>query len=133
MRNSGQAHLIDALHRIAVGLGGLTHRWRFDRMATVCHPATGEITASFAAVAKHYGVAVAICPSRAGHRPATHHPAPPADHVAGPAAGFRWRSRLTTSRRAGTALHPAAGQAPAPGGRVDGCPTPVQGPARGPL
>jgi len=28
-------------------------------MATVCHPGTGQVTASFAAVAKHYGVSVA--------------------------------------------------------------------------
>lgn len=63
-----QAHLVDALHRVAAGLGGLTHAWRFDRMATVCHPATGEVTASFAGVAKHYGVSVAICPPRAGNR-----------------------------------------------------------------
>ena len=37
-------------------------------MATVCHPASGRITASFAAVAKHYGVSVAICPARRGNR-----------------------------------------------------------------
>ena len=37
-------------------------------MATVCHPGTGRITASFAAVAKHYGVSVAICPPRRGNR-----------------------------------------------------------------
>jgi hypothetical protein len=37
-------------------------------MATVCHPPTGRITASFAAVAKHYGVSVAICPARRGNR-----------------------------------------------------------------
>lgn len=49
-------------------LGGLTGVWRFDRMATVCHPATGRVTASFAAVAKHYGVSVAICPPRHGNR-----------------------------------------------------------------
>lgn len=42
--------------------------WRFDRMATVCHPGTGKLTASFAGVAKHYGVSVAICPSRHGNR-----------------------------------------------------------------
>ena len=42
--------------------------WRFDRMATVCHPAAGRVTASFAAVAKHYGVSVAICPARRGNR-----------------------------------------------------------------
>jgi hypothetical protein len=42
--------------------------WRFDRVATVCHPASGRVTASFAAVAKHYGTSVAICPPRHGNR-----------------------------------------------------------------
>jgi hypothetical protein len=37
-------------------------------MATVCHPGTGRVTASFAAVAKHYGVSVAVCPPRRGNR-----------------------------------------------------------------
>jgi transposase len=63
-----QPVLIDALHRVAAGLGGLTRVWRFDRMATVCHPGSGRVTASFAAVAKHYGVQVAICPPRRGNR-----------------------------------------------------------------
>ena len=66
--STDQPHLIDALHRICAGLGGLTRTWRFDRMATVCHPGSGRITASFAAVAKHYGVSVAICPARRGNR-----------------------------------------------------------------
>ena len=66
--STDQPHLIDALHRVCVGLGGLTRTWRFDRMATVCHPATGRITSSFAAVARHYGVSVAICPARRGNR-----------------------------------------------------------------
>lgn len=63
-----QPHVIDALDRVSRQLGGLTSVWRFDRMATVCHPASGRITASFAAVAKHYGVSVAICPPRHGNR-----------------------------------------------------------------
>ena len=63
-----QPHLVDGLDRITRGLGGVTRQWRFDRMATVCHPGSGRVTASFAAVAKHYGVMVAICPPRAGHR-----------------------------------------------------------------
>ena len=63
-----QARLIDGLDRISRQLGGVTRTWRFDRMATVCHPATGKVTASFAAVAKHYGVGLAICPPHAGHR-----------------------------------------------------------------
>ncbi|EON30343.1 hypothetical protein GOAMI_32_00710 [Gordonia amicalis NBRC 100051 = JCM 11271] len=37
-------------------------------MATVCHPASGEVTAEFAAVAKYYGVSVAVCPPRRGNR-----------------------------------------------------------------
>lgn len=63
-----QPQLIDGLDRVARALGGLTDIWRFDRMATVCHPDTGRVTATFAAVAKHYGVSVAICPPRSGHR-----------------------------------------------------------------
>ena len=63
-----QPHLIDSLDRVARALGGLSAVWRFDRMATVCHPATGRVTASFASVAKHYGVSVAICPPRHGNR-----------------------------------------------------------------
>jgi transposase len=63
-----QPHVIDALDRVTRKLGGLTSVWRFDRMATVCHPATGRITASFAGVAKHYGVSVVICPPRHGNR-----------------------------------------------------------------
>ena len=63
-----QPHVIDGLDRVARRLGGLTQLWRFDRMATVCHPASGRVTASFAAVVKHYGVSVAICPPRHGNR-----------------------------------------------------------------
>ena len=63
-----QPHLIDALDRVTRALGGVTDSWRFDRMATVCHPDTGRVSASFAGVAKHYAVSVAICPPRSGHR-----------------------------------------------------------------
>jgi transposase len=63
-----QAHVIDGLDRVTRDLGGVTDVWRFDRMATVCHPATGKITASFAAVVKHYGVGFVTCPPRRGNR-----------------------------------------------------------------
>lgn len=63
-----QAQLVDALDKTTRKLGGLTRKWRFDRMSTVCHPDTGKVTATFAAVAKHYGVSVAICPPRRGNR-----------------------------------------------------------------
>ena len=66
--STDQPHVVDGLHRICVALGGLTRTWRFDRMATVCHPDSGRVTASFAAVAKNYGVSVAICPARRGNR-----------------------------------------------------------------
>ena len=63
-----QAHLVAGLDRVTRALGGVTRRWRFDRMATVCHPGSGRITASFAAVAKHYRVGVDVCPPRRGNR-----------------------------------------------------------------
>ncbi len=63
-----QPHLVAAIDRIVRGLGGLSRIWRFDRMATVCDPGSGRVTASFAGVAKHYGVSVAICPPRRGNR-----------------------------------------------------------------
>ena len=63
-----QPHLVDGLDRITRALGGVPARWRFDRMATVCHPDSGRVTASFAAVAKHYGAGVDICPPRRGNR-----------------------------------------------------------------
>jgi transposase len=61
-------HLVEALDQVVTRLGGVTRRWRFDRMATVCYPATGRLLPAFAAVVKHYGVAVDICPSRRGNR-----------------------------------------------------------------
>lgn len=63
-----QPHLVDALHRVSLALGGLTRVWRFDRMATVCHPESGRVTTTFAQIAKHYRVQVAICPARRGNR-----------------------------------------------------------------
>lgn len=63
-----QPHLVEALDAVTRRLGGCTLAWRFDRMATVCRPGTGEVTASFAQVAKHYQVAVRICPPRRGRR-----------------------------------------------------------------
>ena len=66
-----QAHLVEALHAVSARLGGLPKRWRFDRMATVASPSTGRVTASFAAVAKHYGVHVDLCPPRHGNRKGT--------------------------------------------------------------
>ena len=63
-----QPHLVEGLDRVTRALGGVTRSWRFDRMATVCDPGSGRITASFAGVAKHYSVSVSICPPRSGNR-----------------------------------------------------------------
>jgi transposase len=62
-----QPHLIEAIDGVLRRLGGTPRRWRFDRMATVVDR-QGGLLPSFAAVAKHYGVAVDICPSRRAKR-----------------------------------------------------------------
>lgn len=63
-----QAHLIVGIHEVLGRLGGTAKRWRVDRMATVIVPGTDRIQASFAPVAKHYGVGVDPCPPRHGNR-----------------------------------------------------------------
>ena len=60
--------VIAGIDRITRRLGGVTKSWRFDRMATVCHPSTGALTAEFAGVARYYGVSVDVCPPRRGNR-----------------------------------------------------------------
>lgn len=60
--------VIAGIDRITRNLGGVTKSWRFDRMATVCYPSTGALTAEFAGVAKYYGVSVDVCPPRRGNR-----------------------------------------------------------------
>ncbi|BCI51738.1 hypothetical protein NIIDNTM18_10160 [Mycolicibacterium litorale] len=66
--SQNQPNLVASLDRVIHGLGGCTRTWRFDRMATVCDPGSGRVAASFAGVAKHYGISVAICPPRRGNR-----------------------------------------------------------------
>jgi transposase len=61
-------HLVQSLDEVMRKLGGTTRRWQFDRMATVCFPPSGQVTAAFAAVAKYYGGGVDICPPRRGNR-----------------------------------------------------------------
>ena len=63
-----QAHLVEAMDGVLRRLGGTTRYWRVDRMATVVVPTTGDVQASFAPVAKHYGAAIAVCPPRRGNR-----------------------------------------------------------------
>ena len=63
-----QPHLIEALDALVRSLGGVTRYWRFDRMATVCHPETGRLKASFGPVLGHYGAGLRVCPPRRGNR-----------------------------------------------------------------
>jgi transposase len=66
-----QPYLVASLHGVCERLGGVTREWRFDRMSTVCHPDSGDVTVSFAQVAKYYGVAVRVCPAFSGWRKGT--------------------------------------------------------------
>ncbi|MEU6701252.1 helix-turn-helix domain-containing protein [Pseudonocardia sp. NPDC046786] len=59
-------HLVEAIDTVVRALGGVTQLWRFDRMATVCSPGSGQITTAFAQLAKHYGVRSVTCPPRRG-------------------------------------------------------------------
>ena len=63
-----QPYLVEAMDGVLRRLGGTARHWRVDRMSTVVVPATGDVQASFAPVAKHYGAAVAVCPPRRGNR-----------------------------------------------------------------
>ncbi|HSW43215.1 MAG TPA: hypothetical protein VLM76_11960 [Patescibacteria group bacterium] len=63
-----QPHLAAALDGVLRRLGGTTPVWRTDRLATVIVPGTADVQASFAPVAKHYGVVIRPCPPRRGNR-----------------------------------------------------------------
>ena len=66
--STDQAHLVEAIDGVLRRLGGTTRLWRTDRLATVIRPGTGQVQASFAPVAKHYGAVVVACPPRRGNR-----------------------------------------------------------------
>jgi hypothetical protein len=61
-------HLVEGIDQVLRRFGGTAKVWRVDRMATVINPQTAKIQASFAPVAKHYGVTVVPCPPRRGNR-----------------------------------------------------------------
>ncbi len=61
--STDQPHLIEGLDAVAHRLGGLTRRWRFDRMSTVAQPKTGRLQVSFGPIARHYQVGIDLCPS----------------------------------------------------------------------
>jgi transposase len=63
-----QPHLIEAIDGVLRRLGGTARIWRTDRLASVIVPGSGDVQASFAPVAKHYGAVVEPCPPRRANR-----------------------------------------------------------------
>lgn len=66
--SEAQPQLIEAMDAVLRRLGGTPRAWRFDRMSTVVAVGTDRVVASFAQVAKHYGVEVRLCPPYRGNR-----------------------------------------------------------------
>jgi transposase len=62
------AHLAAALDQLLRRFGATARSWRTDRMATFVHPGSDRLRAEAAELAKHYGVAVAICPAERPQR-----------------------------------------------------------------
>lgn len=57
-----EAHLAEAMDKVLRQLGGSARRWRIDRMSTAVDVKTGDLRPWFAALARHFGVAVDVCP-----------------------------------------------------------------------
>ncbi len=60
--STDQPHLAEGLDTVARRLGGLTRRWRFDRMSTVAQPQSGRLQVSFGPIARH-SVGIDVCPA----------------------------------------------------------------------
>src|SRR2546426_5864327 len=63
-----QPHLAEGIDGVLRRRGGTAGVWRVDRMSTAVSPKTGKLLPSFAAVARYYGVSVAVCPANRGQR-----------------------------------------------------------------
>jgi transposase len=61
-------HLAEALDGVLRRLGGTARSWRTDRMATFVYPGTDRLRPEAAAMAKHYGVQVTVCPANRPQR-----------------------------------------------------------------
>lgn len=61
--STDQPHLVEGLDAVARRLGGLTRRWRFDRMSTVAQPQSGRLQVSFGPIARYYAVGIDVCPA----------------------------------------------------------------------
>ena len=61
-------HLAEALDGVLRRLGGTARSWRTDRMATFVYSGSDRLRPEAAALAKHYGVQVAVCPANRPQR-----------------------------------------------------------------
>lgn len=61
-------HLAEALDGVLRRLGGTARAWRTDRMASVVYPGSDRLRPEAAAMAKHYGAQIAICPANRPQR-----------------------------------------------------------------
>ncbi len=61
-------HLAEALDGVLRRVGGTARSWRTDRMATFVYPGTDRLRPEAAALAKHYGVQVTVCPANRPQR-----------------------------------------------------------------
>ena len=61
-------YLVEALDGVLRRLGGTTRCWRTDRMSTVVYPGSNRLRPEAAAMAKHYGVQVTVCPANRPQR-----------------------------------------------------------------
>ena len=68
LRGQSFPHLAEALDGVLRRLGGTARSWRTDRMATFVYPGSDRLRPEAAAMAKHYGVQVAVCPANRPQR-----------------------------------------------------------------
>jgi transposase len=61
-------HLAEALDGVLRRLGGTARSWRTDRMSTVVYPGTDRLRPQAAAMAKHHGVRITVCPANRPQR-----------------------------------------------------------------
>ena len=61
-------HLAEALDGVLRRLGGTARCWRTDRMATVVYPGSDRLRPEAAAMAKHYGTQITVCPANRPQR-----------------------------------------------------------------
>ncbi len=79
-------HLAAAVDGVLRRLGGSAKSWRTDRMATFVYPGTDRLRPEAAALARHYGVQVAVCPQYRPQRKGV------VEKAVGYLAGSWWRS-----------------------------------------